>query len=234
MISLPDTSIIFEDNHLLVVNKPADWVTQGADESQKSLLQAAKNYLKHKYNKPGNVYLGVVSRLDKPVTGAIVLARTSKAAARLSNQFRLRQIHKTYEALVATLPNVELPAQLQLIDFVRKNDTRQRMEICSEQDLHAKQAILSLTVLQEGDNLLHLQVKLETGRKHQIRVQLANIDCPVAGDNKYGSKLTFSSGIALHSTTLAFEHPVQHEWLEFHAPHPPSWEPWLTSNRTTR
>jgi 23S rRNA pseudouridine1911/1915/1917 synthase len=234
MISLPDTSIIFEDNHLLVVNKPADWVTQGADESQKSLLQAAKNYLKHKYNKPGNVYLGVVSRLDKPVTGAIVLARTSKAAARLSNQFCLRQIHKTYEALVATLPNVELPAQLQLIDFVRKNDTRQRMEICSEQDLHAKQAILSLTVLQEGDNLLHLQVKLETGRKHQIRVQLANIDCPVAGDNKYGSKLTFSSGIALHSTTLAFEHPVQHEWLEFHAPHPPSWEPWLTSNRTTR
>jgi 23S rRNA pseudouridine1911/1915/1917 synthase len=234
MISLPDTSIIFEDNHLLVVNKPADWVTQGADESQKSLLQAAKNYLKHKYNKPGNVYLGVVSRLDKPVTGAIVLARTSKAAARLSNQFRLRQIHKTYEALVATLPNVELPAQLQLIDFVRKNDTRQRMEICSEQDLHAKQAILSLTVLQEGDNLLHLQVKLETGRKHQIRVQLANIDCPVAGDNKYGSNLTFSSGIALHSTTLAFEHPVQHEWLEFHAPHPPSWEPWLTSNRTTR
>jgi 23S rRNA pseudouridine1911/1915/1917 synthase len=234
MISLPDTSIIFEDNHLLVVNKPADWVTQGADESQKSLLQAAKNYLKHKYNKPGNVYLGVVSRLDKPVTGAIVLARTSKAAARLSNQFRLRQIHKTYEALVATLPNVELPAQLQLIDFVRKNDTRQRMEICSEQDLHAKQAILSLTVLQEGDNLLHLQVKLETGRKHQIRVQLANIDCPVAGDNKYGSHLTFSSGIALHSTTLAFEHPVQNEWLEFHAPHPPSWEPWLTSNRTTR
>lgn len=234
MISLPDTSIIFEDNHLLVVNKPADWVTQGADESQKSLLQAAKNYLKHKYNKPGNVYLGVVSRLDKPVTGAIVLARTSKAAARLSNQFRLRQIHKTYEALVAALPNVELPAQLQLIDFVRKNDTRQRMEICSEQDLHAKQAILSLTVLQEGDNLLHLQVKLETGRKHQIRVQLANIDCPVAGDNKYGSNLTFSSGIALHSTTLAFEHPVQHEWLEFHAPHPPSWEPWLTSNRTTR
>ena len=234
MISLPDTSIIFEDNHLLVVNKPADWVTQGADESQKSLLQAAKNYLKHKYNKPGNVYLGVVSRLDKLVTGAIVLARTSKAAARLSNQFRLRQIHKTYEALVATLPNVELPAQLQLIDFVRKNDTRQRMEICSEQDLHAKQAILSLAVLQEGDNLLHLQVKLETGRKHQIRVQLANIDCPVAGDNKYGSNLTFSSGIALHSTTLAFEHPVQHEWLEFHAPHPPSWEPWLTSNRTTR
>jgi len=234
MVSLPDTSIIFEDNHLLVVNKPADWVTQGADESQKSLLQAAKNYLKHKYNKPGNVYLGVVSRLDKLVTGAIVLARTSKAAARLSNQFRLRQIHKTYEALVTTLPNVELPAQLQLIDFVRKNDTRQRMEICSEQDLHAKQAILSLTVLQEGDNLLHLQVKLETGRKHQIRVQLANIDCPVAGDNKYGSKLTFSSGIALHSTTLAFEHPVQHEWLEFHAPHPPSWEPWLTSNRITR
>jgi len=234
MISLPDTSIIFEDNHLLVVNKPADWVTQGADESQKSLLQAAKNYLKHKYNKPGNVYLGVVSRLDKPVTGAIVLARTSKAAARLSNQFRLRQIHKTYEALVAKLPNVELPAPLQLIDFVRKNDTRQRMEICAEQDLHAKQAILSLTVLQEGDNLLHLQVKLETGRKHQIRVQLANIDCPVAGDNKYGSKLTFSSGIALHSTTLAFEHPVLHEWLEFHAPHPPSWEPWLNSNRTTR
>ncbi len=234
MISLPDTSIIFEDNHLLVVNKPADWVTQGADESQKSLLQAAKNYLKRKYNKPGNVYLGVVSRLDRLVTGAIVLARTSKAAARLSNQFRLRQIHKTYEALVATLPNVELPEQLQLIDFVRKNDNRHRMEICSEHDLHAKQAILSFTVLQESDNLLHLQVKLETGRKHQIRVQLANIDYPVVGDHKYGSHLTFSSGIALHSATLAFEHPVQHEWLEFHAPHPPSWEPWLTSNRTTR
>ena len=234
MISLSDTSIIFEDNHLLVVNKPADWVTQGADESQKSLLQAAKNYLKHKYNKPGNVYLGVVSRLDKLVTGAIVLARTSKAAARLSNQFRLRQIHKTYEALVSILPNVVLPEQLQLIDFMRKNEARRRMEICAEQDLQAKQAILSLTVLQEGDNLLHLQIKLETGRKHQIRVQLANIDCPVAGDHKYGSNLTFSSGIALHSTTLAFEHPVQHEWLEFHAPHPPSWEPWLISKKTTR
>jgi 23S rRNA pseudouridine1911/1915/1917 synthase len=234
MISLPDTSIIFEDNHLLVVNKPADWVTQGAGDSQKSLLQAAKNYLKHKYSKPGNVYLGVVSRLDKPVTGAIVLARTSKAAARLSNQFRLRQIHKTYEALVATRPNVELPAQLQLTDFLRKNDTRQRMEICSERDLHAKKAILSLTVVQKSANLLHLQVKLETGRKHQIRVQLANIDCPVVGDHKYNSSLTFSSGIALHSTSLAFEHPVQHEWLEFHAPHPPSWEPWLTTNRITR
>ena len=234
MISLPDTSIIFEDNHLLVVNKPADWVTQGAGDSQKSLLQAAKNYLKHKYSKPGNVYLGVVSRLDKPVTGAIVLARTSKAAARLSNQFRLRQIHKTYEALVATRPNVELPAQLQLTDFLRKNDTRQRMEICSERDLHAKKAILSLTVVQKSANLLHLQVKLETGRKHQIRVQLANIDCPVVGDHKYNSSLTFSSGIALHSTSLAFEHPVQHEWLEFHAPHPPSLEPWLTTNRITR
>ena len=234
MISLPDTSIIFEDNHLLVVNKPADWVTQGAGDSQKSLLQAAKNYLKHKYSKPGNVYLGVVSRLDKPVTGAIVLARTSKAAARLSNQFRLRQIHKTYEALVAIRPNVELPAQLQLTDFLRKNDTRQRMEICSERDLHAKKAILSLTVVQKSANLLHLQVKLETGRKHQIRVQLANIDCPVVGDHKYNSSLTFSSGIALHSTSLAFEHPVQHEWLEFHAPHPPSWEPWLTTNRITR
>lgn len=234
MISLPDTSIIFEDNHLLVVNKPADWVTQGAGDSQKSLLQAAKNYLKHKYSKPGNVYLGVVSRLDKPVTGAIVLARTSKAAARLSNQFRLRQIHKTYEALVATRPNVELPAQLQLTDFLRKNDARQRMEICSERDLHAKKAILSLTVVQKSANLLHLQVKLETGRKHQIRVQLANIDCPVVGDHKYNSSLTFSSGIALHSTSLAFEHPVQHEWLEFHAPHPPSWEPWLTTNRITR
>jgi 23S rRNA pseudouridine1911/1915/1917 synthase len=234
MISLSDTSIIFEDNHLLVVNKPADWITQGADDSQNSLLQAAKNYLKTKYNKPGNVYLGVVSRLDKLVTGAIVFARTSKAASRLSNQFRLRQVHKTYEALVPALPDIELPAQLQLIDFVRKNDARHRMEICAEQDLQAKQAILSLTVLQQGDNLLHLQVKLETGRKHQIRVQLANIDCPVAGDSKYGSHLAFSSGIALHSTTLAFEHPVQHEWLEFHAPHPPSWEPWLSSNRTTR
>jgi 23S rRNA pseudouridine1911/1915/1917 synthase len=233
MISLTDNSILFEDNHLLVVNKPADWVTQGADESQKSLLQAAKNYLKHKYNKPGNVYLGIVSRLDKLVTGAIVLARTSKAAARLSNQFRLRQIHKTYEALVPIRPNIDLPEQLQLIDFMRKNDARRRMEICSELDLQAKQAILSLTVLQEANNLLHLRVQLETGRKHQIRVQLANINYPVAGDNKYGSKLTFSSGIALHSTTLAFEHPVQHEWLEFHAPHPPSWKPWLTSNKTT-
>ena len=224
MNSLNPDYVLFEDNHLLVVDKPALCVTQGASPSQPSLLRQAQHYLKQKYNKPGNVYLGVVSRLDKTVTGAIVLARTSKAASRLNEQFRQRQVTKIYHALI---PQPLSADSIQLVDYLRKNDARHRMEICQKTDSGAKQAVMSLNVLHSYQDMVHVQLQLETGRKHQIRVQLAHQGSPVAGDRKYGSNIPFQPGIALHSKTLGLKHPVKDQWLEFEAPLPKSWKSWM-------
>jgi 23S rRNA pseudouridine1911/1915/1917 synthase len=213
--------VLYEDNHLLVLNKPAGLATMGVEQGTSSLVFQAKAYLKRKYDKPGNVYLGVVSRLDAAVSGVIVLARTSKAADRLSRQFREGTVDKTYWALVS--PTLRATAG-EWTDFLRKDEAVRRMAVCRQQDEGAQQARLVCRRLARNQRYAWLEIDLLTGRKHQIRLQCATRGSPVAGDRKYGSTVRFGHGIALHSLRLQLEHPTRREMLEFTAPPPPAWQ----------
>jgi 23S rRNA pseudouridine1911/1915/1917 synthase len=212
--------VLYEDNHLLAVNKPAMLPTMGVAEDRASLLTVAKEYVRTAYNKPGNVYLGVVSRLDAPVTGLVLLAKTSKAAARLSEAFRHRRVTKNYLAVVEGMPS---PASGVLEHYLRKDERHRKVHATHEACPDAQLARLSYRILQSGNELSLLAVALETGRKHQIRVQLAKTGHPVVGDRKYGAAVPFASGITLHSFRLELEHPVRHEPLRIEAPIPPAW-----------
>ncbi len=216
----PPLDVLYEDNHLLVVNKRSCLPTMGVAPDRPNLLAEAKEYIREKYNKPGKVYLGVVSRLDAPVTGALLIARTSKAARRLTEQFRSRTVEKIYWAVVEGAMDLE---QGELVDWMRKDERHRRMHIAKPEGPGAQEARLSYQVLRSmgGDTLL--EVRLETGRKHQIRVQMAHLGRAILGDRKYGSSRSFPSGIALHSRRLAFEHPVRHERIEVVAPLPKAW-----------
>lgn len=212
--------ILYEDNHLLVVNKPAGLATMGAKPGKPTLLAEAKKYIAEKYSKPGNVYLGVVSRLDAPVTGVLTIARTSKAAKRLTEAFRERRVEKIYWAVV---PGRVDPPTGELVDHVRKHERHRKVLVVSEAAHGAQLAKLRYQTLacERGKSLL--EVQLETGRKHQIRVQLAERSHAIVGDRKYGSELPFASGIALHSRSIAFEHPVKKTPLTITADPPKSW-----------
>jgi len=218
-------NILFEDNHLLAVSKPAGLPTMGVAQGESSLLSIAKDYIKHKHNKPGNVYLGVVSRLDSLVTGVVVFARTSKAARRLSEMFRTGEIEKTYHAIVSGTPE---PEQALLDDWLRKNERLRKMEVVNPNVKDAKRAKLAYRVLKRLNKRSLLQVDLQTGRKHQIRVQLAHHGFPVLGDKKYGSNRSFPSGIALHSLRLAFLHPIRKTSVELVAPTPKVWKSFMS------
>jgi 23S rRNA pseudouridine1911/1915/1917 synthase len=212
--------ILYEDNHLLAIAKPAGLATMGTPQGRPTLLTLAKEYVKQRYGKPGNVYLGVVSRLDAPVTGVVLLARTSKAAARLTEQFRSRGVEKSYWALVEGI--VEPPAGT-LVDWLAEDERHRRMHIVGPTMPGAKEARLAYRRLSiAADNSL-LEVELETGRKHQIRLQLANHGHPVVGDRKYGSQVAFSPGIALHARRLTVLHPTTGVRVELQAPLPASW-----------
>ncbi len=216
--------VLFEDNHLLAVSKPAGLPTMGVTADRASLLTVAKQYIKQKYNKPGNVYLGIVSRLDAPVTGVVLIARTSKAARRLSEQFRQRDIEKRYWALVQRPPR---PASATWTDWVRK-DERHRKVLISEPEVEgAQQAILAYRTLEIARSVVHVEIELVTGRKHQIRVQFAAHRSPILGDRKYGSTTSFPSGIALHARELQFTHPIQKSPVHLVAPLPPSWRKYV-------
>lgn len=213
--------VLYEDNHLLAVSKPPGLVTMGVAADRPSLLAAAREYIKHKYHKPGNVYLGAMSRLDAPVTGIVLLARTSKAAARLTEQFRTRQVEKTYWAIVEG--RLE-PAAGTLLDWVIKDERHRKMHIARQPRAGAQEARLQyrrLASLGPGDLL---EVALETGRKHQIRLQLSHQGHPILGDRKYGSRQPFPAGIALHARRLVVTHPVRGESLELVAPLPEAWK----------
>jgi 23S rRNA pseudouridine1911/1915/1917 synthase len=214
--------VIFEDNHLLVVNKPAGLATQGVTEGVASVVTLAKEYLRQKYSKPGNVYVGVVSRLDALVSGVLVLARTSKAADRLTKQFQSGAVEKTYWALVERPPS---PAEGELADWVVKSERDQRMTIVPARTRGAQQARLSYRTLRPEKQGTLLEVQLHTGRKHQIRLQLASIGCPIVGDRKYGGRKAFLDGaIGLACVRLAIEHPTTKAALEFKAPVPVAWK----------
>ncbi len=216
----PPVDVLYEDNHLLVIAKPAELPTMGVSADRPSLLKLAQQYIKEQYQKPGNVYLGVVSRLDAPVTGVVLLARTSKAAARLSEQFRERDVEKTYWAVVEGLP----PPAGSYTDWVAHHERHRKVLVVAPQSAGAQEAKLSFTRLEKLRRGTLLEVKLETGRKHQIRVQLSEHSMPIWGDRKYGSSEHFSSGIALHARRLVIDHPVRHEPMEFIAPLPASWK----------
>lgn len=213
--------ILFEDNHLLVINKPALLATMGVSENEPSLVKLAKVYLKDKYNKPGNVYLGVVSRLDSFATGAIVLARTSKSASRLSEQIRLRKIVKTYWAIVPS----EMPMDSGTLEnWVFKSEAKKRMYASDEEREDSKVARLKFRTLNVVGKFRLIEIDLETGRKHQIRVQFSHLGFPIVGDRKYDSELAFSKGIALHCRSLKFQHPTKKTPVTVDANPPSCWK----------
>lgn len=217
-------NVLFEDNHLLVINKPPLLPTMGVREGDNSLINQARHYIKQKHNKSGNVYLGVVSRLDSFVSGVIVFARTSKAAGRLSEQFRRRSVEKKYWAIVPD----KLPAVGRLEDWLAKDESHHRMVVVKSDAADAKIArlqynTLGTSQLKNGRRFRLIEIELETGRKHQIRVQLENAGCPIVGDRKYGSKEPFKRGIALHSRNLVIEHPTLKVIQSFQAETPPWW-----------
>ncbi|MCA9238273.1 MAG: RluA family pseudouridine synthase [Planctomycetales bacterium] len=215
-----ELEILYEDNHLLAVNKPAMLPTMGVAADVPSLLTVAKESLRVRYDKPGNVYVGVVSRLDAPVTGVTLLAKTSKAAARLSEAFRTRNVEKVYWA--ATTGDVDPPSGA-LEHYLRHDDRHRRVHATNASCPDAQFARLTYRTLATGDELSLLEVTLETGRKHQIRVQLSKAGWPIVGDRKYGSDALLKTGIALHSRRLSLEHPVRHEPLTIVAPLPQAW-----------
>ncbi len=210
--------ILHEDNHTIVVNKKASDIVQGDKTGDPALPDFIKGYLKEKYDKPGNVFCGVVHRLDRPTSGALVFARTSKALERLNEQFREKDTTKTYWAIVEKTPKV--PAA-RLEDYLLKNEKQNKSYVTDAQKKGAKKAILSYKTLVKGDNFTLLEIALETGRHHQIRCQLANIGCIIKGDVKYGAKRSNSDGsIHLHARSLSFNHPTTKERIEITAPLP--------------
>lgn len=216
--------ILYEDNHLLVVNKPPGIATQGAEPGMPSLVNLAKQYLKTEYNKPGNAYIGVVSRLDAVVSGVVVLAKTSKAAERLNEQFRERSVQKIYRALVEGGPRQE---HFEFHDWLKPAQTRKGSEVAQPKEMGAVDARLRGCVLRHSAGLALLEIDLKTGRKHQIRVQLASRGWPILGDRLYGSKKSFHPGIALHAHSLAIQHPTTKELLTFDAAVPVAWKPFM-------
>ena len=218
----PNISIIYEDNHLLVIDKPHNVLSQKDHTGDPDVLSLCKSYLKREYAKKGNVYLGLVHRLDRPVGGLMLLAKTSKAAARLSQQMRDRLIQKTYWAVVWG----SAPPNGMLTHYLYKDRSRNVVTTVSADHKDGKQAILSFARLKEAGQKSLLSVHLQTGRPHQIRVQLAEENLPIWGDYKYG-KDSKPDGliIALRATELRFEHPVTKEEKYFPLA-PPQEEPW--------
>lgn len=216
--------VLYEDNHLLAISKPALLATMGAKEGEPSAAEWAKDYLKRKYDKPGNVYVGIVSRIDAHVTGVLLFARTSKAASRLSEQFRDRSTIKEYSALI---PQGAKIRNGRLVDWMRKEDRLHRMVVTAEGTPDADQAELEVVEQERLRNCQMLHLRLITGRKHQIRLQLASRGAAILGDKKYGSTERYAPGIALHARRLVFTHPTQKTQLTIEAPLPEAWKPYL-------
>ena len=216
----PPLDILYEDNHCLAIVKPAGSVSAHFQGEAETLDRIVKRYLKEKYLKPGNVFLGVVHRLDKPVSGVLLFARTSKAAARLAKQFRDGSVEKTYWAVVE---GAVARSAGSLEDWLRKNQDAGRVEVVDPDEEGARQALLHFQKKGEYGGMTWLEVRPQTGRTHQLRVQLAHHGHPICGDSKYGSIHTFGRGIALHARSLTFLHPVRYEPITLTAELPRTW-----------
>ncbi|WP_334056873.1 RluA family pseudouridine synthase [Polaribacter sp. P097] len=210
--------VLFEDNHIIIVNKRSGDITQGDKTGDKPLSDVVKEYIKEKYNKAGNVFLGVVHRLDRPTSGVIIFARTSKALERLNKMLRDKEIHKTYWAVVKNHPKKE---KATLINYLKKNPKNNKSSVFQKEIDGSKKAILHYTILKKLDNYSLLEIDLETGRHHQIRAQLSNIGFPIKGDLKYGFNRSNKDGsIHLHARKIDFIHPVAKEKITVTAPTP--------------
>ena len=212
-------TVLYEDNHIIAVNKTCNEIVQGDKTGDTPLSETVKAYIKVKYNKPGEVFLGVTHRLDRPTSGVVLFARTSKALARLNEMFKSHeQIKKTYWAIVQGAPK---QPEARLENWLVKNESQNKSYITKPHAKDAKQAILNYKTLVRGENYTLLEVGLETGRHHQIRCQLAAIGCPIKGDLKYGAKRSNpDGGICLHARQIAFIHPVSKEPICITAPTP--------------
>lgn len=212
-------TVLYEDNHIIAVSKTCNEIVQGDKTGDTPLSEIVKQYIKVKYNKPGEVFLGVTHRLDRPTTGVVLFARTSKALARLNDMFKSHeQIRKTYWAIVQGQPQ---EPEGRLVHYLKKNEAQNKSYIVSQGTKEAKEAVLSYKTLATGDHYSLLEVNLETGRHHQIRCQLASIGCPIKGDLKYGAKRSNpDGGICLHARQIAFVHPVSKQDIVITAPVP--------------
>jgi 23S rRNA pseudouridine1911/1915/1917 synthase len=212
--------ILFEDNHCIAVAKPAGVASAHYQGREQTLDRTVKEYLKQKYHKPGNVFLGVVQRLDKPVTGVLLFARTSKAAARLAKQFRDGSVEKVYWAVAE---GESLPAAGSLEDWLLKDRAAGRVEVVEPRTAGARQALLHYQRRASHGGLSWLEVRPQTGRTHQLRVQLAHHGHPIYGDARYGSVHTFNDTVALHARSLTFLHPISYDPLTLTADVPRAW-----------
>ncbi len=211
-------NVVYEDNHIIIVNKQSGEIVQGDKTGDTPLSDIVKQYIKEKYNKPGNVFLGVVHRLDRPVSGLVVFAKTSKALSRLNEMFRTGDVHKTYWAIVK---KNDIAPEATLTDWLTRNERQNRSYAHNREVPGAKKAVLSYKVRSMSDNYMLLEVRLMTGRHHQIRCQLAHMGCPIKGDLKYGSPRSNPDGsISLMSRRVEFVHPVSKETIAVEAPVP--------------
>jgi len=210
--------VLFEDNHIVIVNKRAGDIVQGDKTGDKPLSDVVKEYIKEKYNKPGNVFLGVVHRLDRPTSGVIIFARTSKALERTNKMLRDKTISKTYWAVVKNHPKKEKDT---LVNYLKKNPKNNKSTVFAKETDGSKKAILHYKVLKKLENYSLLEIDLETGRHHQIRAQLSSIGSVIKGDLKYGAARSNKDGsIHLHARKIAFIHPVNKENISLTAPPP--------------
>lgn len=210
--------VLYEDNHIIIVNKDAGEIVQGDKTGDRPLSDQVKAYIKEKYAKPGEVFLGVVHRLDRPVSGVVVFARTSKALTRLNEMFRTGKVQKTYHAIVGNCP---AEPQATLSHWLTRNEKQNKAYAHPREVKGSKQAVLDYQLLASSERYHLVEVHLHTGRHHQIRCQLAAIGCPIKGDLKYGAPRSNPDGsICLHARSVAFEHPVSHQLIRVEAPYP--------------
>ena len=211
-------TVVYEDNHIIVVNKTASEIVQADKTGDTPLSETVKQYLKEKYQKPGNVFLGVTHRLDRPVSGLVIFAKTSKALTRLNEMFRAGEVKKTYWAVVKNAPK---ESEGELVHFLVRNEKQNKSYAYDKEVPNSKKAVLDYRLIGRSENYYLLEVDLKTGRHHQIRCQLAKMGCPIKGDLKYGSPRSNPDGsICLNARRVRFVHPVSKELIELKAPLP--------------
>jgi 23S rRNA pseudouridine1911/1915/1917 synthase len=219
-------TVLYEDNHIIAVNKSSSEIVQGDKTGDQPLSETIKAYLKEKYNKPGDVFLGVTHRLDRPVSGVVLFAKTSKALTRLNEMFKTQEIKKTYWALVKEKPE---QSEGRLEHYLTRNEKQNKSTAYDKERSDAKKAVLSYRLIAHSDTYYLLEVHLETGRHHQIRCQLAKMGCPIKGDLKYGfPRSNPNGGISLHARSVEFIHPVSKEHIYLTAPVPEDDKLWKT------
>lgn len=212
-------TVVYEDNHIIVVNKTASEIVQADKTGDTPLSETVKQYLKEKYQKPGNVFIGVTHRLDRPVSGLVIFAKTSKALTRLNEMFRTNAVKKTYWAVVKNAPK---EPEGELMHFLVRNEKQNKSYAYEKEVPNSKKAVLDYRLIARSDHYYLLEVDLKTGRHHQIRCQLAKMGCPIKGDLKYGAQRSNPDGsICLHARRVRFVHPVSKELIELEAPLPP-------------